>query len=91
MRNSEEVIKRVDLTLFEGLVGGMGGSLWWRDGKLDGHTSAGDGGRRSCLGNGGGRDKIPGTGNGAGGGWGSLSGDGGGDDSDGRHFVGLER
>ena len=85
--NSEEVIKRIDFILLEGLVRGMGGSLWRWSGKLDGHTSAGDDGGRSCLGSSGGRDKIPGTGDSAGGTGGGLSEDGGGDESDGRHFV----
>jgi hypothetical protein len=87
VRHSEEVIEWIDFAL-ERLVRGVGGSLWWRSGKLDGHTSAGDGGGRSCLRSSSGGDKIPGAGNSAGGG---LSGDGGGDESDGRHFVDLKR
>ena len=92
VRNSEKVTKRIDLSLLKGLVRSVGGSLGWRGGKLDGHASAGDdGGRRSCLRNGGGRDKIPGACDGAGVAGGSLSGDGGGDDSDGRHFGDVKR
>lgn len=90
VRNSKEVIEWIDLTLFEGLVRGVGGSLWWRNGKLDGHTSAGDDGGRSCLRSSSGRDKIPRAGDGAGAAREGLSGDGGGD-SDGRHFVDLKR
>lgn len=90
MRNSEEVIKRIDFTLLEGLVRCMGRSLWRWDGKLDGHTSAGDDGRRSCLRSRVGRDEIPGTGDNAGGG-GGLRRDGGGDVLDGRHIVDSKR
>ena len=91
VRNSEEVVEWIDFTLLEGLVRGVGGKLRWRNGKLDGHASAGDDGRRSCLRSRGGGDEIPGTGNGASGVLGSLSRDGGGDDSDGsRHFVDLK-
>ena len=90
VRNSEEVVEWIDFTL-ERLVGGVGRNMWWRSGKLDGHTSAGDNGGRSCLRSGGGGDEIPGTGDGAGGVGGDLSRDGGGDDSDsGRHFVDLK-
>ena len=90
VRNSEEVVKWVDRAL-KGLVRSVGGSLRWRNGNLDGHASAGDDGRRSCLRSGGGRDKIPRTSNGAGSAGGGLGGDGGGDDVDGRHFVVLKR
>ena len=69
----------------------VGGKLWRWGGKVSGHTSAGDGGGRSCLRSSSGRDKIPRTGNSAGGGGGSLGRDGGGDESDGRHFVDLKR
>jgi hypothetical protein len=86
VRNSEEIVKWVDWAL-EGLVRGVGGSLWWRSGNLNGHASTGDDGGRSCLRSGGGGDKIPRTGNGAGGAGGGLSGDGGGDDLGGGHFV----
>ena len=90
VRNSEEVVEWIDLAL-ERLVRGVGRSLWWRRGKLDGHMSAGDDGGRSCLRSSSGGDEIPGTGDGAGSIGGGLSGDGGGDDSDsGRHFVDLK-
>ena len=90
VRNPKEVVKWIDFTL-ERLVGGVGRSVRWGSGKLEGHTSARDGGGRSCLRSSGGRDEIPGTGDGAGGGRGGLSRDGGGDDSDsGRHFVDLK-
>lgn len=69
----------------------MGGSLWRRGGKLNGHTSAGDDGGRYCLRSSSGRDKIPRTGDSAGGARGSLSRDGGGNKSGGRHFVDLKR
>ena len=72
-------------------MGGVGRSVRWGSGKLDGHTSARDGGGRSCLRSSSGRDKIPRTGDSAGGGGGSLGRDGGGDESDGRHFVDLKR
>lgn len=86
MRNSEEVIKGVNLTaLLKGLVRSVGGSLWWRGGKLDGHMSTGDDMRRSCVRAG----KVPGAGDSAGVGEG-LRGNGGGNDLDGRHFVGLK-
>ena len=91
VQNSEEVIKRIDFTLLEGLVRGMGGSLRWWGGKLDGHTSAGDDSRRSCLRSSGGRDKIPRTGDSAGGVRRGLGRDGGGGESDGRHFEDSER
>ena len=91
VRNSKEVAERIDFTLLEGLMRDVGGNLWWRSGKLDGHTGAGDDGGRSCLGSSSGRDKIPRTGDSAGGAGGSLSRDGGGDDSDGRHFPDLKR
>lgn len=92
VRNSEEVIKRIDLTLLERLVGSVGGCLWQWIGKLDGHTSARDDGGRPCLRtSGGSRDEIPGTGDGAGGAGGGLSGDNGGDESNSRHFVDLEK
>lgn len=90
VQNSEEVIERIDFTLLERLMGGVGGNLWWRSGELDGHTSPGDDSGRSRLGSGSGRDEIPGAGNGAGG-LGGLRGDGGGDELDGgRHFVDLK-
>jgi len=90
VRNPEKVVEWIDFTL-ERLVGGVGRSMWWRSGKLDGHTSAGDGGGRSCLRSGGGRGEIPGTGNSAGGVGGGLGRDGGGDDLDsGGHFVDLK-
>jgi hypothetical protein len=91
VRNSEEVIKRIDFTLLEGLVRGMGGSLWRWGGKFDGHTSTGDDGGRSCLRSSGGWNEIPRAGDGAGGRGGGLSRDGGGDESDSRHFVDLKR
>jgi hypothetical protein len=90
VRNSEEVIKRIDFDLLKGLVGGVGRSLRWLGRKFDGHTSAGDDGRRSCLRNSSGRDEIPGAGDSVGAG-GGLGGDGGGDDLNGRHFAGLKR
>ena len=88
VRNSEEVIKRIDFALLKRLVRSVCGSLWWRGGKVDGHKSARDYGRRSCLRDSSGRDKIPGAGNSAGVG-GGLRGDGGGDDLSGRHFADL--
>jgi len=91
VRNCEEVIKRIDFTLLERLVRGVGGSLRWRSGKLDRHASARDDGGRSCLRSGGGRDKIPRAGDGTGGAGGGLSGDSGGDDSDVRHPVNWKR
>lgn len=91
VRSSEEAGEWIDLTLLEGLVGRVGGSLWRRVGKLCGHAGAGDESGRSCLRDNGGGDNIPGARNGAGGVGGSLSGDGGGDESDGRHFADLER
>jgi len=91
VRNSEEVIKRIDFTQLERLARDVSRSLRWRSGKLDGHSSAGDDGVRSCLRSGSGRDKIPRAGDGAGGAGGGLSGDSGGDELDGRHFVDLER
>ena len=88
VRDSKEVVEWIDFTLVEGLVRGVGGKLWWRSGKLDGYTSAGDNGGRSCLRSGCGGNKIPGTGDDAGVVAGGLSGDGGGDELDGgRHFV----
>ena len=91
VRNSEEVIERIGFALLEGLVRRVGRSLWWRGGKLDRYTRAGDDGGRSCLRNGGGGDKIPRTGDGSGVAGRGLSRDGGGDNSDGRHCVELER
>lgn len=90
-RNSEEVIERIGFTLLEGLVRGMGRSLWRRGGKLHAHTRARDDGGGSCLRDGGGGDKIPRTCDGAGIAGRDLSRDGGGDDSGGRHFVDFER
>ena len=91
VRNSKEVIERINFTLLEGLMRDVGGGLWRWSGKVDRHTSAGDNGGRSCLTSSSGRDKIPRAGDSAGGGGRSLSRDGGGNESDGRHFADLER
>lgn len=88
VRDSEEVIKGIHFTLLKGFGRGVGGGLWRRDGKLDGHMSAGDDTRRSCARDDNGRNKVPGAGDSPGGGRGLR--DSGGDDSDRRHFSGLK-
>jgi hypothetical protein len=90
VRDSEEVIERVDFDQLERLVRSVGGNLWRGDGELYGHKSAGDYGGRSCLGDSSGRDKIPRAGDSAGA-RGSLRRDSGGDDLDGRHFAEWSR
>ena len=91
VRNSKEVVERIDFALLERLVGGVGRCLWWRSGNFDGHTSARDDGGRSCLRSSSGGDEIPRTSDSASGAGGGFSGGGGGDESDGRHFVDLKR
>lgn len=88
VRNSEEVIKGVGFAPLNGLVRSVGGSLWRRGGKLNGHTSARDDVGRPCVRNGSGRVDIPGASDSASV-RGGLRGDSGGEDSDGSHFVGF--